>query len=124
MTNPLAIVVYEHLLLGNQLVNRLRDLGYRVVALTEPTTLVAQAEAEKALLVLVDLESKTHDLCVVIAQLRANAATQHVPVLAFCQQKNHQLADAAHTAGATLVSSENAILSQLPHLLEQALQIE
>ena len=124
MTDPLAIVVYEHLLLGSQLVNRLRDLGYRVLAITDPTTLVVQAERERPLLVLVDLESRANDLCAIIGQLRAHPGTQHLPVIAFCQQKNTHLQDAAHAAGATLVAGENAILSQLPHLLEQALQVD
>lgn len=124
MTNPLAIVVYEHLLLGSQLVNRMRDLGYRVIAVTDPSTLVAQADKEKPLVVLADLDSKKNDLCAILGQLRANPATQHVPVLAFCQQANTKLADAAHAAGATLVAGEDAILPQLPQLLEQVLQVE
>ena len=41
MTQPLALVVYEKLLPGTQLVNRLQDLHYRVQAVTDADTLFA-----------------------------------------------------------------------------------
>src|SRR5262245_49139849 len=39
MTEPLALVVYEKLLPGSQLVNRLQDLKYRVQTVADPTQL-------------------------------------------------------------------------------------
>src|SRR5438034_6429417 len=82
MTQPLALVVYEKLLPGTQLVNRLQDLNYRVRAVTDSTTLVGIARQEKPMLVLADLESRKNDICKVIAELRQDAATQHIPVIA------------------------------------------
>src|SRR6266850_298297 len=57
MTEPLAIVLYERLMPGSQLVNRLQDLKYRVQTVNDPALLVDCAEQAKPMLVLVDLES-------------------------------------------------------------------
>ena len=124
MTQPLALVFYEKLLPGTQLVNRLQDLNYRVRAVTDSTTLVGIARQEKPMLVLADLESTKNDICKVIAELRGDAATQHIPVIAVAKEGNPASVKAAQEAGATLVAGDTAILSHLPHFLDQALQLE
>jgi CheY-like chemotaxis protein len=123
MTSPLALVVYENLLPGSQLANRLRDMSYRVVAVTDPATLVEQAEQEKPIVVLLDLASKSTDMCDLIKRLKENPATGHLPVLAYTDQKSKDLQQAAIAAGATLVAVDTAMLAQLPQLLEQALEV-
>lgn len=123
MTTPLALVFYEHLLPGSQLVNRLQDLGYRVQTVTEVGALLSQAELAKPLVVVADLASAKADVCAVICQLRQNLATQHIPVLAFTDKKKKKLQTTAREAGATLVAVDDAILRQLPQLLEQVLQV-
>src|SRR4051794_41012366 len=82
MTQPLALVLYEKLLPGSQLVNRLQDLQYRVETLTDPNLLVPCAEQAKPIVVLTDLNS-THDVRSAISRLRQHPATRHVPVIAF-----------------------------------------
>jgi CheY-like chemotaxis protein len=124
MTQPLALVVYEKLLPGTQLVNRLQDLNYRVRAVTDSTTLMAIARQEKPMLVLADLESTRNDICKVIAELRHDAATQHIPVIAVAKEGDKALLKAAQAAGATLVAGETAILGHLSQFLDQALQVE
>jgi CheY-like chemotaxis protein len=124
MSSPLALVCYEKLLPGSQLVNRLQDLGYRVHAVANAGTLAACAELEKPLLVLADLESSQRKVCEVIVELRKNPATQHLPVIAFAREEEAGLQQAARVAGATLVVSEAGLLSQLAQLLDQALQVE
>ena len=124
MSSPLALVCYEKLLPGSQLVNRLQDLGYRVHAVANAETLAACAEQEKPLLVLADLESSQRKVCEVIVELRKNPATQHLPVIAFAREEETGLQQAARAAGATLVVSEAGLLSQLAQLLDQALQVE
>ena len=57
MTEPLALVLYEKLLPGSQLVNRLHDLRYRVQVIADADTLVECAEQEKPMVVLADLAS-------------------------------------------------------------------
>jgi CheY-like chemotaxis protein len=122
MTEPLALVVYEKLLPGTQLVNRLQDLKYRVRAVTDPATLPACARQDKPMLVLADLEGR--DVCSAISQLKQNPETQHVPVIAFGPDQATALQESARAAGASVVVSEAAILNHLPQFLEQALRVE
>ncbi len=75
MTQPLALVLYERLLPGTQLVNRLQDLGYRVQVVEDPSTLIQTAEITGPLLVFADLESSRANVIDIIAQLRQNAST-------------------------------------------------
>lgn len=123
MTQPLALILYEKLLPGSQLVNRLQDLNYRVQTLTEADRLVPCAEQLKPLLVLADLKSTRHDVNSFVARLRRNPATGHLPVIVFGGEHPAEL-QAARAAGATLVVSETSILSHLPECLQQALQVD
>lgn len=124
MTQPLALILYEKLLPGSQLVNRLQDLNYRVQALTQATKLVETAEQLKPMLVLADLVSQANDVCAAIQKLRQNPSTQHIPVLGFGSDESKELQAAAQAAGVTLLVSDTAILNHLPECLEQALQVE
>jgi len=124
MTQPLALVLYEKLLPGSQLVNRLQDMNYRVQAIADADRLVECAEQAKPMLVLADLESTRDSVCAAVARLRQNAATKHLPVIAFSGESAAELQAAARAAGATLVVTEVAILNHLPQFLDQALQLE
>jgi CheY-like chemotaxis protein len=124
MTQPLALVFYEKLMPGSQLVNRLRDLNYRVETVNDFASLQRCAQTEGPMLVFVDLESKEGDVCQAIAALKSNAATQHIPVMAFAAERAAELQAAAQKAGARLVVHETALLNHLPELLNQALQAE
>jgi CheY-like chemotaxis protein len=124
MTQPLALVLYEKLLPGSQLVNRLQDLNYRVQTLADPALLVNCAEEAKPMLVLADLEPASKNVSAAISRLRQNAATQHLPVIAVCAEGASDLQEAARTAGANLVVSDVGILNHLEEFLEQALHIE
>ncbi len=123
MTQPLALVLYERLLPGSQLVNRLQDLNYRVQTITDPELLVQCAEQAKPMLVLADLEYGGKDVCGPIARLKKNPGTQHLPVLAFGAASDH-LRASAQAAGVTLLVNETALLNHLREFLEQALQLE
>ena len=124
MTQPLALVLYEKLLPGSQLVNRLQDLNYRVQAIADADRLIECAEQAKPMLVLADLASTRNDVCAALARMKQNAATTHLPVVAFSEEGAADLQAAAQAAGATLVVSEAAILNHLPQILDQALQVE
>lgn len=87
MTKPLALVYYENLLPGSQLVNRLQDLDYRVQVVSDPSMLGSVAEAERALVIVVELVSTRADMEDVIQQFRERPATRHIPVLAFTSSK-------------------------------------
>jgi len=123
MTQPLALVFYEKLLPGSQLVNRLQDLNYRVQAVNDLAALLSSAQSEGPMLAVVDLESKRGDVCQAIAALRADPATEHIPIIAFAGEQAAELRAAAQKAGATLVVGEATIANYLPQLLNQALQV-
>lgn len=125
MTQPLAFIVYERLLPGTQLVNRLQDLKYRIRAVTDPTTLGACAQQEKPMVVLADLGSSRDSVCGAISRMKQSPDTQHIPVIAFAPEEDTAgLSQAARSAGAALVVSDSAILNHLSQLLEQALRVE
>jgi PleD family two-component response regulator len=124
MTQPLAFILYESLLPGSQLANRLRDLGYRVSTVPDALQLVAQAEAEKPMVLVTELFNSTADVCALLRELKQNSATAHIPVLAYFIPKNKDLQNAAVQAGANLVAGDTALLGQLPRLLEQVLEVE
>jgi CheY-like chemotaxis protein len=118
---PLALVLYEQLMPGGRLINRLQDMNYRVLTATDPATVVPLGVAEKPLLIFADLVSESGKVCSVIAELRNNPGTAHVPVIAFADDGLDELMTAAQTSGATVVVNDAAILSHLPQLVERAL---
>jgi len=122
MTQPLALVFYERLMPGSQLVNRLQDLKYRVEIVNDLALLQHCAQTGGPMLVFVDLESNHGDVCQAIAGLKSDAITQHVPVVAFGGELTSDLQAAAQKAGAKLVVGDAALLNHLPELLDQALQ--
>jgi CheY-like chemotaxis protein len=123
MTKPLALVFYERLLPGTQLVNRLQDLGYRVQVVNPAGNLGLVAADARPLLVFADLQTARDNVGDAIAALKKNPATQHLPVIAFAPEERTELADQARAAGAIAVG-ETALLEQLPQLLDQALTVE
>ncbi len=124
MTKPLALVFYERLMPGTQLVNRLQDLGYRVLTLTEPSLLIETSVKERPIVALVDLVTSRADICSIIKEMKQGEETTHIPVVGFAAQKDQKLHVDAARAGATLVAYDDALLPQLPHLLEHALRVE
>jgi DNA-binding response OmpR family regulator len=127
MSSPLALIFYESLLIGNQLMNRLQDLGYRVVVISDLTTLPDQAVEAKPLILISELGGLTERVCAAVRSLRAATETHHVPVLGVLKPSDKKteagLAEAARAAGFNLVASEQSFLAQLPQLLEQVLEV-
>jgi CheY-like chemotaxis protein len=120
----LAIVFYEKLLPGTQVVNRLTDLGYRVTATQSAVDVPRLVREHKPMVVIADLVLRHGDFCGIIGQLRASPDLAHVPVLGYCDSKNTKLVDAALEAGAKLVAAEQGIPDQLAQLLDQVLAVE
>ncbi|MDX1953387.1 MAG: hypothetical protein SFY81_14505 [Verrucomicrobiota bacterium] len=123
MTKPLALIFYERLLPGSQLVNRLQDLGYRVTTVNDLGALTIQAKSEKPMLIVMDLTSDRGDTGEVIRELKGNSETAYMPVLAFASADNRKLLSRGSEGGADLVAMDDAILPQLPHLLDQVLEV-
>ena len=124
MTKPLALIFYERLMPGSQLVNGLQDLGYRVQTVSDVQTLVLQSLQEKPMVVVADLAATNGDVCAAIRELKRNPETKHIPIIAFTDLKNEKLQAVATAAGASIVAGSDAILDQLPQLLDQALHLE
>jgi CheY-like chemotaxis protein len=124
MTQPLALVFYERLLPGSQLVNRLQDLRYRVQTVTDAKLLVECAEQAKPMLVFADLQSTQGDILTSISRLRQHPATGHLPVVAFGGEDSAESRARVQAAGVTMLVSEAAILNHLSECLEQALHVD
>jgi DNA-binding NarL/FixJ family response regulator len=120
---PLAIVFYERLMPGSQLVNRLQDLNYRVLTLNNPAQLAATVKRETPLLVLIDMAARG-EITAAIEKIRAEATTNHVPVIAFAPDEKPELLAAAQQAGAHLTIADSGLATHLPALIDQALHIE
>jgi PleD family two-component response regulator len=121
---PLALVVYEKLLPGSQLLNRLQDLRYRVQSLNEPGLLASTAGRVRPMIVLLDLAVCERHGLGPVRDLRQHAGTQHVPVIGFGGPENVTARAEALQAGVTLVVSAAAVLNHLEECLDQALHLE
>jgi len=122
VTQPLALVLYEALMPGSQLVNRLQDLNYRVQPLSDPSQLTDYAQKGGPMLVFADLAGK--DVREAISRLKLARETAHIPIIAFADDKEDQLQAAAREAGANLVVTDGAVLAHLPQLIEQAIHTD
>jgi CheY-like chemotaxis protein len=123
MSEPLAIVFYERLMPGSQLVNRLQDLSYRVLAVNNAALLAATAKRETPIVLLADFDAQA-DIRTAIEKIKADAATAHVPVIAFAPDDKPELLAAAEKAGANFTVGETALASHLPQLVDRALHVE
>jgi CheY-like chemotaxis protein len=123
MSKPLALVYYSNLLPGSQLTGLLQDLDYRVQSVSSATLLPDACATEMPLVVLAELVPPA-DACAAIARLKANPATQHIPVLGFSRAPDAAVQTQAREAGVTLLAADAGLAEQLPQLLEQILQVE
>jgi CheY-like chemotaxis protein len=123
VTEPLAIILHERLVPGSLLVNRLQDLNYRVLATSDGAALAETVRLETPLLVFVDLQT-TGDALAVIGQIRAEAATAHVPIIAFAPDAETALFESAKDAGANVAVGDSAVTNHLAQLVDRALAVE
>ena len=123
MSQPLAIFFYERLMPGSQLVNRLQDLNYRVLALDNAARLAATVQREKPLLVFADLDAKG-DITAAIKKIKADETTSHVPIVGFAPDNTPDLLAAGQESGTNLAVTESALTGHLSQILEQALHVD
>lgn len=124
MTTPLALLLYDKLIPGTQVLHRLQDLQYRTAVVHHPDALIDETRREKPMIIFTDLVSNRGDVCAAIALIRGTAETAHVPIVAFAPEAEAKLQECARQAGATLVVSESTILQHLRQFLEQALALD
>jgi len=124
VTLPLALVFYEDLIPGSQLVNRLQDSKYRVQVVPKLDELFDCAASAGPMLIFADLAPRSGDVCAAVRKLRNEKTTAHIPVIGFADDGDETLQAAGRAAGATLVVADSVILTHLGQFIEQALQIE
>jgi len=122
MLQPLALVFYERLMPGSQLVNRLQDLHYRVLVTADPTGLPTIALREKPLLLVADL-ARGPVVCAAIEQIKAEPATAHLPTIAFAPDNAPALIKEAQKITGIIGVTDTGLLNHLEQLLEQVLQV-
>ncbi|HEY3862259.1 MAG TPA: hypothetical protein VGO59_10260 [Verrucomicrobiae bacterium] len=123
MSKPLALLYYSNLMPGSQLAGRLQDLGYRVQAVNGAAQLPSACESEMPLVVIAELAPMV-EACDAIARIKANPATQHIPVLGFARARDAATQTQAREAGVSLLAADAGIAEQLPPLLDQILQVD
>lgn len=124
MTKPLALLFYEKVLPGSQLLIRLQDLGYRVQTTNDVNAVPELARTARPLLVFMDLHDRQGRVPVIIESLRRNQDTNHLPVVAFAPERDTALQASARKAGASMVVNESVLMQHLDQFMEQALHIE
>jgi CheY-like chemotaxis protein len=123
MSEPLALVLGQRGVIALQLNERLEALRYRVKMIASPAELAPTAENIRAMVVLADCEGLSVEVLAAIAQLRANPATAHIPVIAFTREAADEAQARLTASGATAVVTEAAVLDHLPQLLNRALEL-
>jgi hypothetical protein len=124
MTKPLALLFYEQLLPGSQLINKLQDLGYRAQVVQDADLLADAAEREKPMVIVSDLRVRRGDILKSIRQIKSGPETGHIPVLGFHSDLSASFLETAKQAGVTLVAGDTFIPEQLAQLLEQVLHLD
>jgi hypothetical protein len=84
--------------------------------------LAAVARREGPMVLVVDAGQDADAVCACIRELRADAATAHLPILAFAEPEATHAA--LQTAGATLAVSDAAVSTHFAQLLEQVLRLD
>jgi hypothetical protein len=120
---PLAVVFYERLMPGSQLVNRLQDLNYRVQTVNNVALLAATVKREQPLLLIADLSARG-EVCGTMEKIKADPATSHLSMIAFAPDNDSELLSAAQKAGIKITVSETTVTNHLPYLLDQAMQVD
>jgi CheY-like chemotaxis protein len=123
MMQPLAIVFYERLMPGSQIVNRLQDLNYRVQAVNNAAILAATVKREMPLLLVADCSAQG-DVRTAIEKIKADTATAHLPIIAFGPDHEPELLAAAQQAGASFTIGDSGVAAHLSQLVDRALHVE
>ncbi len=122
MSQPLALVFYERLMPGSQLVNRLQDMNYRVMVVNDPAILAPTAKRETPMLLVADL-ARSAEVFTAIEAIKADAATEHLGIIVYAPDKSPSLVKSAQEKDGLLAVTDSALLNHLEPLIEQALEI-
>jgi len=121
MPQPVAIHVFDNVILGTGVNDNLGKLGYDVQRLDNASELPARAAELKPFLIVIDLTIRIGDANGAIQAVKRDASLQHVRVIAYGDHQNEALLEAARRAGADVVTSNTAVASHLDEVVQQAL---
>jgi CheY-like chemotaxis protein len=111
--------VAADLMFGSKIRGTAQQVGADVQFARNPEML--RELARDADLVLLDLDTRWLDAPALIRELKAAAATQGVPVVAFVSHVRTDAMEAARDAGADRVLARSAFVKHLPALLAEGL---
>lgn len=120
-SQPIALHVFDNLMLGMNVNAALEKLSYQVQRLDNATLLPEKASELKPFLIVIDLSTKMGDINGAIRALKADPALKHIRVLAYGDHRNESLLESARQAGADLVTSNNAVGAHLEEVIQQVL---
>ena len=115
MSRPGVLVVVNDLMFGSRVRAAAQQQGIAIAFARSSATLHEQAA--HASLLLLDLNARWLRPAEEIRALKANAATQHVRIIAFGSHLSVESLTAAREAGADRVMANSAFVQALPELL-------
>lgn len=124
MTKPLALLLHDKPMPGSRLVARFEEMGYRVSTVADPGRLMATAKEALPMLVVADLTNGRGDVLAAVEGLRGDAATAHLPVIAYAAKEDGNQREAALRAGVQVVATDATIVQHLGPFVDQALQLD
>jgi CheY-like chemotaxis protein len=115
-TDRPIIAVVRDLFFSIRIKETLQAHGYLVAIANSARALAEALTAAPPALIILDLNFRRIDPPATIAQLKANPATQAIPILAFGSHLDHAARDAAKAAGADRVVPNSKLAEDLPAL--------
>ncbi len=117
---PILLVVSDDLMLPSRIRESAKPLGYVVQTVASEASVwetVRKTPAPHALLV--GLTARRMEPLALIAALKADAQTAHLPIIAFAGHVETEKHQAAREAGADFVVANSSVALHLPQLLKR-----
>jgi CheY-like chemotaxis protein len=113
----LVLALVPDLMFATQIEQVAEQAGYRIAFAADAARLAARAHADRPALVLLDLAARGIDVPAAIRDLKGDAATMTIPVVAFGPHLDEAARVAASAAGADAVVANSKLAFDLPGLL-------
>lgn len=127
VTQPRALLLYRHILIGSQLRNQLEALGYEVETTRDAAYAKKRASTFRPLCMLIDLSLDPAEVTALIRHLKTNGETRYTAIIGYTVP--NQVWDPAETAhlkraGIDFISESRGLLTHLSSVLEQVLELD
>ena len=121
---PVLLLAADDLMFPSRIREAVRPLGYTLRVAASAAAVRDNARSEPPLAILVNLNARRLDAAGLIRDLKADAATRAIPLLAFAGHVETAKNDAARAAGADMVAANSSVSLHLPKLLARLLSGE